>query len=89
MLYDKKWNTKPSLKGMITWLERQNPNKTYVFHESDGCAASQYLYAIGVQRTSGLLSYDIDVLFKKAGVGSHFATSRTFGELLNKLKTLV
>lgn len=90
MLYDKKWDVKaePSLKGVIAWLETKDPNESYCFIDPQNCAIAQYLRVIGYRQHNSLLTWHIDSILKKKGVGVCFAKSNTFGEVLQKLKPL-
>jgi hypothetical protein len=48
MLYDPKWN-KPSLAGLIAWLETMPPEGEYDFDACDGtCMLGQYMAHLGV-----------------------------------------
>lgn len=41
--------TKPSIDGLISWLETKDPNGTYNFSKCDGtCLFAQYMLAIGI-----------------------------------------
>jgi hypothetical protein len=53
MLYDPKWEAKqkqkPSLTGLIAWLETQNPRGTYDFANCRGeCLIGQYMAYLGI-----------------------------------------
>lgn len=54
MLYDPKWETetkaKPSLAGLIAWLETKNPRARYQWHRN--CVIHQYLDAMGFEYSS-------------------------------------
>lgn len=53
MLFDPKWDKKPSLEGLIVWLETQDPAKEYDFQNVNGrCLLGQYCNAIGMSWTS-------------------------------------
>ena len=39
----------PSLRGLIAWLETQDPTAEYVYHDCEGaCLIGQYVNAIGL-----------------------------------------
>lgn len=59
MLYDPKWEVKtdsPSLSGLIAWLEKQPPNKSYNWSDCEGhCLIGQYWGSIGISFGEGCL----------------------------------
>lgn len=51
MLYDPKWEmkAKPSLDGLIAWLETQDPTVAYDFDNCQGqCLIGQYMNHLGI-----------------------------------------
>jgi hypothetical protein len=54
MLYNPKWSkTKPTLRGFISWLEKQNPRKKYRYMFPDTCVTGLYAQSLG--KTFGTL----------------------------------
>lgn len=56
MLYDPKWEieTRPSLEGLIAWLETKDPNEAYVWKNCDGdCLIGQYWNSLGISMAVG------------------------------------
>lgn len=54
MLYDKQWDKKPevfSLKGLIAWLETQDPSTRYNFLDVRDCLITRYLESNGYEYT--------------------------------------
>lgn len=47
MLFNPRWNKKPSLAGFIAWLETFPGNKTYRYGNPDACLNAQYHAHIG------------------------------------------
>lgn len=53
MLYDPKWEQKtkkPSLAGMVAWLETQDPQKAYMWYGCEPCLIEQYCYSLGLSK---------------------------------------
>lgn len=42
MLYDPKWETKPSIEGFRHWLEQQPPTAPLDFYNHNGCPCANY-----------------------------------------------
>jgi hypothetical protein len=61
MLYDRRWEKKaktkrpkPSLRGLIAWLETKDPDEGYEFFDCEGaCLVGQYMASLGVTLTYG------------------------------------
>lgn len=82
MLYDPKWE-KPSLAGFVAWLERQPPEKSYVWMNICGeCAVSQYFLTFAPEEEHGDLwdkyGQPLDMLAMDG--------TRTFGALLDRAR---
>lgn len=43
MLYDSKWERKPSLEGFARWLEQQPAEEQYVWGACSACACANYM----------------------------------------------
>lgn len=43
MLYNKDWDSKakPSIQGLISWLETKDPTEAYNYYTSQTCAMGQ------------------------------------------------
>jgi hypothetical protein len=84
----------PSIKTMLAWVEKQPPEKQYVYSDETGCACAQFADAIGrgaewANRPLGAL----DDLFLACGKSvwrqlDHIACPwpRTFGALAERLR---
>ena len=66
MLYDPKWETKidtrPSLIGLIAWLENKPPHETYDYRCAGMCLMAQYLLSCGIKEYS-LYSNEVAAFF--------------------------
>jgi len=95
MLYDPKWagkKVKPTLAGIIAWLETKNPNEVYNYTMQYGCAAAQYLQHIGAEN-KGCFQPQLAEMFgadaAKKFLPDHAKThTKSFGRLLSDLKSL-
>lgn len=47
MLYDKRWDRKPSVPGFVAWLERQDSAQAFDYGDCDRCAVGQYIGTMG------------------------------------------
>jgi hypothetical protein len=85
MLFDPKWEAKPTVAGMIAWIEEtKDPNETYYWLRKDGCPCSQYAASIGTK-----FEYDTGVWTKLNLIARPYPfmnTSETFGNLLERLR---
>lgn len=48
MLYNPTWNKKPSIAGLIAWLETQDQTQTYNWPKVGGCLICKYYDALGI-----------------------------------------
>jgi hypothetical protein len=56
----------PSLRGLIAWLETQDPDIRYDYTKSSECLLARYLIAIG-ERSYNLTANDAKTVFTGAG----------------------
>jgi hypothetical protein len=84
MLYDPRWE-KPSVAGFKAWLERQDPDATFVYSDCDRCAVGQYLISIGTcWRQTGFDSVnELNMFACRAACGTH---TPTFGAVLREIE---
>lgn len=48
MLYDPKWELRPSLAGFVAWLERQPADQIFDYWDCEVCACAQYATSLGM-----------------------------------------
>jgi hypothetical protein len=90
MLYDPKWD-KPSVAGFRAWLERQDPDATFNYHDCNHCAVAQYLASIGTSWHDA--SDNLAAELNNFAVGAWIAAERsdgwyerpTFGAVLREM----
>ena len=84
MLFDPKWQ-KPSVAGFRAWLERQDPQETFVYADCDHCAVGQYLISIGTHWRKADM-HMVDELNIFACRAASRGRSPTFGAILREMK---
>lgn len=61
MLYDKRWDDKVaygiSLRGLIAWLEKQDPKQRYEYTDPYRCVLGQYLQSFGLSEQDSFVDF--------------------------------
>jgi hypothetical protein len=78
---------KPSMKGLIKWLEGQDPQTSYTYVFPEDCLMAHYLKAIGVERYN-LSVEEVEQFFGVQHDDIHPAVERpwTYGAALKRIR---
>ena len=93
MLYDPKWEqkteTKPSLAGLIAWLERQPADTRYDWMNALGCVMGQYLRATRMTDNAAIVQLSLKLTkqepFQTIALGG-LDSRYTFGAALERAR---
>jgi hypothetical protein len=93
MLFDPKWEVqtnRPSLAGLIIWLEQQDPEQKYNFGDPYRCVLGQYARSVGrvpqhcIQDAARILNIQFSWQFHAVV----FHDPHTFGAALKRARAL-
>ena len=88
----------PSLRGLIAWLETQDPTEIYNWTDAQNCVLGQYYRTIGVPHSVALIGFknQADAMGIDVNDLCHVATDsrmddgpRTFGAALARARALL
>ena len=94
MLYDPKWEvkTKPSLAGLITWLERHPSELEYNWSDCQGaCLIGQYLTSCSIKNDEPNLYFEVQGGFQTQIDSQIFIAldrPHTFGGALERARSM-
>lgn len=85
MLYDPRWEKKPTYAGFVAWLETKNPKERYEWGNCGNCAIAQYLKLFGINNVDDIPYDDYAAL---EGGDNFIAMNEpwTFGAVLERAR---
>lgn len=104
MLYDPRWNDKVacgiSLRGLIAWLETQDPEQAYDYTDPYNCVLAQYLQSFGLRGEDCAICFGENPDKHGPDAWLHFVaygcnltadpnSERTFGAALARARTVL